>query len=224
MNKTLRLLLSLIAVLGLSAALAACGDDDDDAAEATTTTEAADDEATDEGEDEGFEGNPCAEGAAEEPADDGGEDAEGENTDAPAEEPSADATPVEVGVVEGDGTYGFSGGDELGEQGEYALTLNNTGEEAHMVFITRLDDSETRSVEEILALPEEEQEEIDSTDIAEAFACPGETSEAVAVNVDEPGRYVLLCFFPVGSTADAPELPDGPPHAARGMVKEITVS
>jgi hypothetical protein len=207
--KLLRVLLSIFAVLSLGVALAACGDDDDADTEDTTTTEPAD-EATDEGEGEGEEGNPCL----------GGATAEGNDGEAPAE----GATPVEVGVLESDGEYAFTGGEGLDTQGEYAMTLNNTGQELHMAFITRLADSETRSVEELLALPEEEQDSIESEDLAEAFACPGQTSGAVAVSIDEPGRYVLLCFIPVGSTADAAELPDGPPHAVFGMFREITVS
>lgn len=47
------------------------------------------------------------------------------------------------------------------------------------------------------------------------------------MNIDEPGRYVAVCFIPVGTTPETP--PEdfenlGPPHALQGMVAEFEVS
>ena len=212
MLKPLRLLVALFAVFSLTA-LAACGDDDEDAASDTTTedTQAADDGAEGEDAEGGEEGgapeeNPCAEGASGQL---------GEDAEAPAE----GATPVEVTASE----YAFAGGDELATQGEYAMTLTNSGQELHEAIIVRLSDEETRTVAELL----ESEEDPEMTDVAFAFACPGATAEPVAVNIDQPGRYVMLCFVPVGTLPTTP--PEqfetlGPPHAAQGMVKEFTVS
>ena len=44
----------------------------------------------------------------------------------------------------------------------------------------------------------------------------------------EPGRYVALCFIPVGATPDAmasgAALDEGQPHAMHGMVAEFQVT
>jgi hypothetical protein len=150
--------------------------------------------------------NPCA----------AGESGELGETQAPSD----DATAIEVTADE----YVFDGLEAIDGTGEYALTLDNVGEELHEIVMVRIDDDETRPVEELLQ--EEDPSEF-ATDIAFAFACPGETSEPTAVNIDEPGRYVAVCFIPVGVTPDTP--PDefetlGPPHALQGMVTEIEVS
>ena len=48
------------------------------------------------------------------------------------------------------------------------------------------------------------------------------------MDIEEPGRYVLLCFFPSGALPGQPgsalEGLEGPPHAAAGMLNEVTIS
>jgi hypothetical protein len=205
LSKPLRLLLSIFAVLSLGVALAACGDDDDADTDDTTTTTGAEDQPTDEGEEGAPEENPCAPGAS------------GELGESAA--PADDATEVAVTARE----YEFEGGDELMEQGTYALTLTNDGEELHEAAIVRLAEGETRSLEELIGADEEPE----LTEVAMAFACPGTSAEPISVEIDEPGRYVMACFIPVGTlpTTDFATLAeDAPPHAAQGMIKEWTVS
>lgn len=151
--------------------------------------------------------NPCASGES------------GELGEA-SETPSDDATAIEVTATD----YAFDGLDEITSTGDYALTLTNDGEELHEIVLVRIDDDETRPVEELL---QEEDPSSFATDVAFAFACPGDSSEPTAVNIDEPGRYVAVCFIPVGVTPETP--PEefetlGPPHALEGMVAEIQVS
>lgn len=151
--------------------------------------------------------NPCAAG---ESGDLGGE--------GPA--PSADATEIEVIARD----FAFDGLEAIDSTGEYALTLTNTGSELHEVVMVRIDDDETRPIEELLM---EEDPSAFATDVAFAFACPGDSSAPVSVQIDEPGRYVAVCFIPVGTTPQTP--PEdfetmGPPHAMEGMVAEIEVS
>jgi hypothetical protein len=205
-----------VLVLGV----AACGDDSDEettdttvAAEATTTT-AADDETTTteaaaEGGDEGEEGgdapdvNPCAEGESGELA--------------PATPPAAGATEVAVSATE----YRFDGLDAMSATGEYAVTLTNEGQELHELIVVRLADEET-PLEELIASDEEPE----MTEIAFTFACPGATADVTAANLDQPGRYVAVCFIPVGTTPEtAPEDFEtlGPPHAAQGMAQEFFI-
>ncbi|MDP1820813.1 MAG: hypothetical protein Q8K58_13110 [Acidimicrobiales bacterium] len=207
MTKLLRMLLALFAVFSLSAALAACGDDDDEATTDTTEAEEAAEEPTDDGAEEEGEGedeNPCAEG--------------GPGTFGPPAEgaPADDATPVAITATD----YAFDGADALGTQGTYAMTLQNSGNELHEASIVRLAEGEVRTIEELVS----SEEEPELTQVAFAGACPGVTTEAVTVEIDQPGRYVLACFIPVGTLPTAAEAPEGPPHAAQGMIQEFQVS
>ncbi|HJR23860.1 MAG TPA: hypothetical protein VJ804_00180 [Acidimicrobiales bacterium] len=219
MPKLLRLLLSIFAVLSLGVALAACGDDDDADTDDTTTTEAAD-EATDEGEDGGEEasGPLCAEGDA--------------FIFPPSSEPAEGAEAVSITATEeeagGQTVYSFSdnAATDLGEVGSYAVTFQNEGEEMHELIVTRLNDDETRSVPELLAAVGEGTDPASfSTDVGTTSACPGEET-VVGAEIEDAGRYLLVCAFPVGATPGLTEdeLPEGPPHAAQGMVVEMVVS
>ncbi len=214
MQRQLRLLLSLLTVLALGVALGACGDDDDTTTEPSEVT---DDGASDEGEDGGEEASEplCAEGAT---------------TVFPSEgEPSADAQPVTITATEADeaGTivYAFSENatTDLASVGEYAVTFENQGAEMHEMAVVRINDDETRPVGEILQSGD--APETFSTDVAFGSACPGESS-VIPVTIETPGRYVLACLFPVGSTPGITEaeFPEGPLHAAQGMLNEVTVS
>ena len=59
-----------------------------------------------------------------------------------------------------------------------------------------------------------------------SFGAPGD-SDTLFVDL-EPGRYVIVCFLPVGATPDNMEALEsgeleGPPHFTQGMVEEFTV-
>ena len=218
MPKLLRLLLSIFAVLSLGVALAACGDDDDADTDDTTTTEAP--EAADEGEDGGEEAAEpiCAEGDV--------------FVFPPDHEPAEGAEPVTVTATEEDAggeiVYSFneSATTDLGEIGSYAVTFQNDGAEMHELVVSRINDDETRSVPELLAaIGEGTNPDTFSNDVAATSACPGEETE-LGVEIEDAGRYVLVCTFPVGSTPGLTEaeFPEGPPHAAQGMVVEMVVS
>jgi hypothetical protein len=90
--------------------------------------------------------------------------------------------------------------------------------------LMKLADGEERPVDELLALPEEEQMEV-ATEQAFVLA-PPDAGSFVTADL-EPGRYVALCFVPVGATPEALESGaplDGEPHMAHGMVAEFTVA
>ena len=214
MHQTRRKLFALLMLFALALGVAACGDDDEepaasgDANDPTTTTTAADD-----GEGEGPDGppevNPCAEGVTPEEA-----------GLPPAEEPAEGATPVSITAKD----YEFVGADALDAGGSFAITLTNEGTELHEMAIVKLADDETRSVEEIMASGEEPE----TTDVAFGFACPG-SSTVLNADVSAPGRYVALCFIPVGTTPETDPAvfaseDSGPPHAMNGMIHEFTIS
>ncbi len=123
--------------------------------------------------------------------------------------------------------YAYEGVPSTLEAGPTAFDFTNAGGEEHELIVFRINDDVTATVQELLALPEEEA--IPMVQIKGfAMAAPGESDQAF---VDlEPGRYAGVCFFTVGSTPEAiaaaeasgQEL-EGPPHFTEGMVTEFTV-
>jgi uncharacterized cupredoxin-like copper-binding protein len=121
------------------------------------------------------------------------------------------------------------------------LSLVNTAEmELHELVAIRLPDEETRSVEELMALPPDEIEALmmGAEPATVLLAEPGgEQIPAVGDGtLTEPGRYVILCAIPSGidpaeylaaaaaSPGGPPEIEGaGPPHIVHGMYAELTV-
>ncbi len=117
------------------------------------------------------------------------------------------------------------------------LTLTNTSanEPHEIVVLGPLPADETRSVEELLALPEDELPPIEPATVI--IAMPGEEGMAVVGDgtLTTPGRYAVICSFPVGldpavlmeametESEGPPDLGDGPPHFTQGMFAELTV-
>ena len=107
------------------------------------------------------------------------------------------------------------------------------------MVVMKMPAGETRSVEELLALPESELNVLfpeDAPPAAVLLAPPnhGEMIPAVGDGtITEPGRYLVACFIPQGADADAylnappsdgpPEVEGGPPHFTLGMHTEFTV-
>lgn len=127
--------------------------------------------------------------------------------------------------------YAFAGVPDEVTAGPAIFNLTNLGEEFHEIIVFKKADGVTESVEEILALPEEEMAAKAAFTIA-AFGPPG----AVAHGVGEltPGDYFAVCFLPAGATPEVmaqmegPESPlpegAGAPHFTHGMVAEFTVT
>ena len=121
--------------------------------------------------------------------------------------------------------YAFEGAPATLAAGTYSALLTNEGNEQHEMIVFRKADGVTESIPELLELPEEEAE----TKIAfagAAFAPPGESGGSLIEL--EPGQYGMVCFIPVGTTADVdPEAAEGgesgPPHFTQGMLTEFTV-
>jgi hypothetical protein len=121
------------------------------------------------------------------------------------------------------------------------LTFTNASDaEAHQLVVLRIPEDEPRSVDALVALPQDELFAVfaeEQPPAAVLFAKPGEDGFAAFGDgtIDEPGRYALLCFVPVGADPDeylaaaqesqepVPDVAGGPPHAAEGMFAEISV-
>lgn len=126
------------------------------------------------------------------------------------------------------------------EAGTKLAFHNGSSKEFHEMVVIRIPDSETRPVSELAQLPEEESDAIFSgvEPAAVLVAAPGEDGMAVVGDgtVNEPGRYAVVCFIPVGADPDKvvaamqsesstpPDLGDGPPHVTAGMFAELTVT
>jgi hypothetical protein len=120
-----------------------------------------------------------------------------------------------VTATESNGEYRFKGISDSMEPGVVAMSLKNEGVEPHVMVVFRKNDGETRTAEELLALPEEEGQAA-GTDVGGVFAEPGASSVGL-VNLT-PGNYVYFCPIPIGGGDD------GPPHFTQGMYGEFTVS
>ncbi len=119
--------------------------------------------------------------------------------------------------------YGYEDLPETMTPGQVGIRMDNQGEEVHEAVLLRINDDVDLSVDELLELPEAEAEQ--STEFrGVVFAPPGEQASAV-VDLDE-GRYVAICFIPVGTTSleDAgPGGEGGPPHFTEGMFQPFEV-
>lgn len=114
--------------------------------------------------------------------------------------------------------YAYEGLPDSLPAGTTAVTFTNEGQELHQIALARINDDVTMSVEELVALPEEQAMTM-VTFSGGAFAEPG-ASDTTFVEL-EPGRYAAVCFIPEGTTHDTEG--SGPPHTALGMLAEFTV-
>lgn len=117
--------------------------------------------------------------------------------------------------------YSFEGLPDSLPAGRVGIRFDNQGTEVHEAAFLRIVDGENRPIEELLALPEEEAQQL-AQPVGGIEAGPGEQRAAV---LDlQPGRYAVLCFVPVGMTStDQEPSEDAPPHAFEGMVAEVVV-
>lgn len=131
----------------------------------------------------------------------------------------------------------FSYGDLPDEvpAGTRIEVTNESPNELHEFVTYRLDDSDDRDIDEIVA--DAEALLTGGPPVAVLLAAPGgEQIPAVGDGtLAEPGRYVILCAIPTGAdvaeyleaaaTSDGPpQVAGGPPHFMNGMYAEITVT
>ena len=127
--------------------------------------------------------------------------------------------------------YGYQGVPDSAKAGT-VVTFVNGGNEVHEIVAIRRNAGVTTTLDELLAMPEEESNKLVSF-LGVAVASPGETAPET-ITLDQPGNYIFICFIPVGTTelpSLAPDatpneslLPDGPPHFVQGMVAEFSVT
>lgn len=170
----------------------------------------------------------------------GDDDGEGATADT-----SGDATPVAAAEVVAPDTveigaddFEFTDVPATMAAGTELTLRNDAATELHELVAFRLDDDETRSLDEIMALPPEEMQALLGEPATVILTPPGSDESVTAVGdgtLAEPGRYILSCFIPTGvdpdeylsaaATSDGPpEVGDGPPHIVHGMYAEVEVN
>jgi len=159
-------------------------------------------------------------------------------TDASADTAAPSGTVETVEIMAAD--YAFSNVPAAIAPGTKLSLTNSSTVELHEMVVFRNPDDETRSIEELVALPEAEQDAIfgDGPPAIVQLAMPGSDEPIPALGdgtLTEPGRYAMVCFIPQGvdpqeymdaaeSGGDGPpDVAGGPPHAALGMYAEFTV-
>lgn len=173
-------------------------------------------------------------GAASCGGDDDDGDGEARQADATTTTIASPAEAVEITAVD----YRF---EDLPAELEAGATLslrNGSDVEVHEAVAMRLADDEDRASDELVALPEAELGALFSAPPSLVLvAPPGEEGFAALGDgtLSEPGRYLLLCFIPIGADAGAylealeanpgqpPAVPGGPPHFTAGMFSGLTV-
>lgn len=162
------------------------------------------------------------------------DEAVADDTDVGEVEPVAnEAEAVEVTAVD----YGYEGLPATVPAGTTLTLANDSAVELHELVAFRLPDDETRAVDELVTLPEDELLPTLGEPATVLLAAPGgEQIPAVGDGtLAEPGRYAIVCVIPTGADPDEylaaaaesdegpPDVAGGPPHIANGMFAELVV-
>jgi len=100
--------------------------------------------------------------------------------------------------------------------GDASFTLTNDGEEPHELQVLQLTDGKT--IDDLRTLIENRVPNRPPawvTPVTGTFAKPGETSKPATGSLESGQTYVFACFVPTKQ---------GVPHAALGMLAEVTVA
>ncbi|MGH9225681.1 MAG: hypothetical protein ACRD2W_18275 [Acidimicrobiales bacterium] len=134
--------------------------------------------------------------------------------------------------------YRFTGLPSTVEAGT-TLTLTNASKvEMHELVAFLLPDSETRSIDELIKLPEADLERLFAGEPATVLLAPPDGGEQIKAVGDGTlkvkGRYAIFCAIPTGAdpaaylaaagSGDPPQVAGGPPHFTQGMYAQVTVT
>jgi hypothetical protein len=157
------------------------------------------------------------------------------DTTEPAETAASDSGDGATEVVAVD--YRFEGLPERIDAGTTLTMRNDADHEVHELVAFTIPPEETRSVDELVMLPEGELFTVLPQEPALVLlAPPGEKATAVVGDGTLPaGRYLVACAIPTGADPDEfmqavqeaaggpPDVAGGPPHFTSGMYAEMVV-
>jgi hypothetical protein len=120
--------------------------------------------------------------------------------------------------------YAYEGIPAHAKVGKTLLRITNNGNEYHELILQRVRYDETRSIKQILELPEKESGDL--LDFKANTVAPPGLGNWTVVDLF-PGRHAAMCFIPTGSTPEAMrngQVNDtAPSHARKGMFAEMQV-
>lgn len=134
--------------------------------------------------------------------------------------------------------FTFQGLPDAIDAGTTFALENDSAAELHELVVLRISGGETRSVDDLVALPQAELQAVFAGPPATVIVAPPGQAGFAALGdgtVPDPGRYLFMCFIPTGVDSDAylnaleatpgepPQVPGGPPHFVSGMYQEVTV-
>jgi hypothetical protein len=152
--------------------------------------------------------------------------------------PETTAAPAGETIAVVGSDYAYGGIPATVAPGTKFSFSNSSDKELHELVAIKLPEGEERSVDELLALPEEELGAMmggEPAMVLLALPSSDETIPAVGDGtVTEPGRYLVACFIPEGAdpaeymaqaqtSEGPPQVEGGPPHFVLGMSAEFTV-
>ena len=115
--------------------------------------------------------------------------------------------------------YAFGGIDQELPAGVTVFRVENLGTEVHELVLIGIKDGVPATLDELIALPEEESAALINF-VGVAFAYPGTSGSLVADLT--PGRYVAICFLPTGATPELmSQAPEGPPDPSVSLPAEV---
>lgn len=147
---------------------------------------------------------------------------------------TGDGDAIEVVAVD----YGYDGLPEQVEAGTTLRLRNASEQEAHELVAFALPASEERTVDELMALPQEELGALLAGPPATVLIAAPDEEGFPAVGdgaLADPGRYLVFCAIPTGADPEdflaaaqesdngPPQVDGGPPHFTQGMYAELRV-
>lgn len=135
--------------------------------------------------------------------------------------------------------YSFKNLPKEAEAGTVLSLTNESSKEVHELVALKLPDSEKRSAEDLVKLPQDQLEGLfRGPPTAVLVAPPSGAPQIQAVGdgrLSEKGRYLIMCSIPIGADPAAylaaaqrggdgpPSVAGGPPHFTQGMYGEVKV-
>lgn len=145
---------------------------------------------------------------------------------------------VRIGVRD----YAFDRVPRTIKVGSLITITNTSSKEAHELIAFRLPEGETRPLSELRALPADEIGKLTAGAPALGLVARPQADGDVVLGdaaLHEPGRYLFVCFIPIGAKPDevlkamekaaadpnagSPPIEGGPPRTTAGMIADVEV-